>query len=1484
MRRKVGVVEAAMKYKQIVFLVVAALILIGVFALYDMPRQEFPTFTIRQGLVVGVYPGATATEVEQQLTTQVERYLFSFKEVNKAKTYSHSRDGLMVIYVTLNDNVTNSDEFWSKLSYGLNNFKAQLPSGVLALVADNNFGDTSALLITLESKNKNYRDLETYLYRLEDQLRRIPSVSNVRHYGLEKEQIAVYLDKNKLDKYGISSNTLFATLFSQGLRTVGGEVDNGKTDVPIHVVSQYQTEQDVANQIIYSDPTGAVIRLKDVARIVREYPQPDSYIQINGNKCLVVSMEMLPGHNIVKYGKDVEKVLKDFQKRLPSGVTMHRVVNQPQVVSDSITTFLKEFLFAILAVILVTMLLLPLRVASVAASSIPITIFISLGIMDIFGMELNTVTLAGLIVVLGMIVDNSVVIVDDYLQKLDQGMSRWYASIASAKEFFSAIFAATLAISITFFPFLLTLKGEFRDFVLMFPWTVTITLGVSLLVAMLVIPYLQYHFIDKGFISSNPEPKKKKFDSLKWIQSTYEKFLSRAFAHPKRTLLIGALTIVAGMVLFLFVPQRLMPVAERNQFAVEIYLPDGSSLQQTALVSDSLENMLRKDQRVKSITSFIGTSSPRFQTAYAPNFPSKNYAQFIVNTISNEATVELLDAYSDKYSRYFPNAYVRFKQLDFEPVQALIEVRLSGNNETNLMQTGDSLMAKMRMLPSLRWVHTDFETQQPIAKVNLNNTVANQLGITQAMVSSQLAVRFNGLPMTTIWEKDYPVSVVLKADNPGNQHLTDVNNTYIHSVLPGVSVPLRQIATVTPSWTQGQLVRRNGIPTLTVMADVARGLNTNNVFDQVKKVAETVRLPQGITLSYGGAHESDATTLPQIVEGLLASLMIIFLILMFHFKRVKLALLVFGSAALSLFGAFFGVLVLHLDFSITSILGIVSLVGIIVRNGMIMLDYAEGLRFKHNEPVLNAAMDAGKRRMRPIFLTSAAASMGVIPMILSHSLLWSPMGAVIFFGTFTSMILVVLILPVAYWWMYRHDERVLPDEPISSNTIPYAKPLIIFLLLIGAGMGNMMAQKTYNLEQCKQLAITNNSLVKDASLEVKVAKQVKASALTQYFPSVSASMGGFLADKPLLKMSVPGGNLPVYNGNLSTLANATQYAYFPGMNLNYFDKGLVSAVTLTQPIFAGGRIVNKNKLAAIGVAVNQAKEKLAQNEVVLHTEESFWQVISLQEKMKTLQRYASFLDSLYKQADDAYHAGLINRNDVMKVTLKKSELSMNRLKLEHGITLSKMALCQYIGIPYDASISFSQNIDSIEPPESVYANPEQALPNRQEYKLLQQNVAAQKLQTSIKIGSYLPQIGIGVSEAYYNFSTMKDFNTLAFVSVKVPLTDWWEASHAIKERHLKEQIAANDLKNNAELLTLQMQKAWDELVEAYAQIGVANVTIQQAEENLKINQDNFHAGIVNVSDMLEAEAMLQQAQNQLIDAQTAYKTKRIAYLQVIGKN
>nr|WP_321377775.1 efflux RND transporter permease subunit [uncultured Bacteroides sp.] len=1022
-RRKINIVELAMRHRQIVILIASLLVMFGVYSLTVMPKQEFPVFTIRQGLVIGVYPGARSAEVEEQLAKPLEKFIFTYKEVKKKKTYSTSKDGMVIVNVELNDDVKNKDEFWSKFKHGLEGFKMQLPSGVLALMANDDFGDTSALLITLESEDKTYRELEKYLEELQNRLRRIDAVSNLRSYGLQKEQISIYIEQEKLAAYGISSTTLAANLFTQGFTTMSGSVDNKNFVAPIHVSETYKTERDIAEQIIYSDPTGHVIRLKDVARVIREYPDPDSYIKNNGKKCILLSMEMRSGNNIVQFGKDVNEILESYQKELPKSVSMYRIADQSKVVGDSVFNFLKELMIAIGAVIIVIMCLLPMRVASVAASTIPISIFISLGLFYAFGIELNTVTLAALIVTLGMIVDNSIVIIDSYLEHLDEGMSRWHASVMSAMKLFKSIFSATLAISITFFPFLITTKGMINDFIQVFPWSISIILGVSLLVAMLLVPYMQYFFISKGLKQAR-EGKKKKKNLLDIMQEKYEILLDKCFKHPWITLSLGMITVVVGCILFSTLPQRLMPIAERNQFAVEFYLPKGTAIEQTAAVVNQLEGIMKKDKRVVSITSFVGEGSPRFHTSYAPNMPGSNYAQYIVNTVSSEATVELLDELTDKYSNYFPNTYVRFKQLDNSDARSPIEVRLSGDSLKDLNKAREKVLLTLRNMDGLILVRPNFEEQTPGAMIKINNDEANRLGISKSLVAANMAMRFgSGIPLTTLWDGDYPMQVKLKAERKADPNFEDLGNEYVQSIVPGVSVPLRQIAKIVPDWTEGQIVRRNGVRTLSINADVKRGINTTAMTDKIEKRLESISLPKGVTLSMGGQKESDGETLPQIIGALLIAVMIIFLILLFHFRKINLALLIFSSMSLTVFGAAIGVLIMKQDVSITGILGIVSLMGILVRNGIIMLDYAEELKHKHNLPVYDAALEAGKRRMRPIFLTSAAASMGVIPMILSNSPLWGPMGTVICFGTLISMVLVVTVLPVAYWIIFRGNNR-----------------------------------------------------------------------------------------------------------------------------------------------------------------------------------------------------------------------------------------------------------------------------------------------------------------------------------------------------------------------------------------------------------------------------------------------------------------------------
>ena len=1006
-------IESAMCYHNIILLLMGMLVFMGLAGIVNMPKQEMPVFTIRQGAVVAVCPGSTSQEIEERVTKPLEDFVFGYKEVRKDKTYSQTKDGMAIVYVELNADIEDKDAFWSKFKHGLSAFKMQLPSSVAAVQAVDDIAETSALLITIESGQKTYRELRGYLDDLKSRLRRIDAISNLRTYGLQMEQLTVYLDQQKLAKYGIGSFTILNSLAMQGLTTYSGSVEDGSTTAPIHINDAYNSELDVANQIVYSTPSGDVIRLKDVARIVREYPQMDKYIKSNGKKCVLLSVEMRPGNDIVKMGRDVRKQIDSFKKELPSEVRLSIITDQSRVVSESVVNFLRELLISVISVIVVVVLLMPRRVAEVSAMSIPITIFTSVGIFYIFGFELNTVTLAALIVTLGMVVDDSVVIIDNYMEKLGHGMSRWHASIAAPREFFMSVLSATLSISLTFFPFLFTMKGEMADFVKSFPWAMFLILTVSLTVSLILTPYLQYTFIHEGIKENNKASSRR--TPLDYLQAGYTWLLTRCFRHPRLTLVAGLGVVVLGVCLFSKVPQRMMPLEERDQFAVEIFMPNGTTAQRTAQVADSLEHILKRDSRVTAVTSFIGQGSPRFNVTYAPQIGGTNFAQFIVNTVDNESAAEVLDEYADRYAQYFPDAYVRFKQMDYNNAAYPVEIRISGDSLNVLRQAADKVVACMRQTEGLQLVRTNFEEPQPGVSITLNEAESNRLGINKALLTACLAVHYGpGVPVTSLWEGDYPVGVVLKTDHKDSTQFTNLGNEYIPVMGGTTSVPLRQFATIKPDFTDGCIVRRNGVRTISVVAEPMRGYNADRLAKQVEASVAKLELPKDVEVHTGGMLEKDTETLPQVSTGVLIAVFIIFFILLFHFKRISLALVNLSSMSLCVFGAAVGLLVTGYDMSITGILGVVSLMGILVRNGIIMLDYAEELRRDKGLSVREAAFQAGERRMRPIFLTSAAASVGVLPMMLENNTLWSPMAAVVFFGTLISMVLIATVLPVLY--------------------------------------------------------------------------------------------------------------------------------------------------------------------------------------------------------------------------------------------------------------------------------------------------------------------------------------------------------------------------------------------------------------------------------------------------------------------------------------
>ena len=1005
-----------MRNFRITFLIVGCLFVFGIYALARIPKQEFPEYTIRQGVVVGVYPGATAEEVEEQLAKPLEQFLMTYKEVKRAKTTSTSQNGMCYVMVELNDDVNDKDEVWSKVKHGLAAFKMQLPAGVAAVVTNDDFGDTSALLITLESDTRSYRELKGYMDDLSDRLRRIESVSNLRPYGVQQEQISVYADHARLAAYGIGEKTLSAALAAQGLTPLGGSVSNAETETPIHIAPSLAGEREVAEQIVWSDPEGHVLRVKDVARVVREYDDPDSYIRNNGHRCVLLSLEMQAGNNIVEYGRAVDEVLHAFiEEELPADVSVQRIADQAKVVGDSVHSFLRDLFVAMAIIIVVMMLLFPLRSAIVAALTIPMSTFISVGMMYLCGIPLNTVTLAALVVVLGMIVDNSIVVIDGYLDYLGRGHSRWFAAVESAREFFPSLLLATICICMIFYPILFTMTGMMGDFLTWFPWTITINLMVSLLLAVMVIPFLEILIIPAVHVRRDG---RRSFTDR--VHDVYRRVLAWTFRHGWLTISLGAASVAVSLLIATQLKFRMVPFADRDQFAVEIYLRPDTPLERTGAVADSVYRALRADERVKSVTSFVGCSSPRFQMSYAPQIAGKNYAQFIVNTTSVDDTESILDEYADAWADRFPEAYVKFKQLDYQNVPSL-EFRFYGSDIDSLRAAADRLMARMRQMPELQWVHTDYEDPRAIAEVRLDPVTASQLGITRTVVAANMALASGDVAVGSVWEGDYRLPVVLKRDaRLGERSLSDIGDTYVSSPVPGVSVPLRQIADVEPAWSQSKIVHRNGMRCITVTADLKRGANAMRMTSRISRMLkDEIPLPPGVETELGGAHEFDAETLPPIAAGLSISLVIIFFFILVNFRKFGITLVVMASMSLCLFGAMVGLWIADFTIGLTSVLGFITLLGMIVRNVILMYQHAEDKRKVCHWSGKLAAYDAGKRRMVPIFLTTATTAVGVVPMMLGGSTFWAPVGVTIFAGGIGSLILVVTILPVLYSKIYK---------------------------------------------------------------------------------------------------------------------------------------------------------------------------------------------------------------------------------------------------------------------------------------------------------------------------------------------------------------------------------------------------------------------------------------------------------------------------------
>jgi multidrug efflux pump subunit AcrB len=1443
------------------------IVIVGVHAFLKMQRTEDPTITIRTGIVAALYPGATSEQVEKQVAKTLEKHIFKFPEVRKEKTYSTSRPGVVIINVELEDNVKNSDQFWAKLRHEMNLVRStELPAEVMGPVVDSDFGDTVAMLIAVHGKRYGYRELRDHADKIHDEMRTVRIVGKLVTYGTQGEEIWITSSLERIAQYFADPRQVANALMQRNVIQSAGHFEADRSKIPMRTTGIFNTENEIRNVLVDVSKDGHPVYIKDFADVERRYQDPTFMVRYDGDPCLLLSVEMQKGKNIVELGEALGNVFQRLKVLLPPDVHMDLVADQPGVVKERIASLSHEFALAILAVIIVTIVLLPLRVALIAALAIPISLCGTLGVMEAMGLALHQVSIAGLIVVLGIVVDNAIVVIDNYVELLDRKVPKPEAAWRSASDVFVPVLAATITIIASFLP-LLIITGSVGEFVMALPITVAVALAVSFIVAVFITPLLCSFFIKKGLHDHDAAEAhgKEKKGLLDRLQDGYG-ILIKLFMNRKwLALTLGGGAVVVGVMLFAFVPQQFFPSAERNQFVIDVWLPQGTRIEATDAVMGRIERALASSEGVEHYAAFVGQSAPRFYYNVNPQQPDGAYGQFIVNTASVKDTARLVKELRPSLGALAPEAMVIVKELQQgAQMEAPIEVRLSGDDIAELKRLGEKVQAILESVSFSLFVHRDYFNDSYRVDLNVNDELANRLGIMDSSVSQTLYGAFDGVAVDTFWEGDRAVTIKLRLDQASRSSFTDIGNTYVESELTRARVPLRAIATLAPEWQTGRIVRRNGVRTLTIRAFVKSGYYASQLLEKAMPQIEALELPAGYRIYYGGEKDNQGEVFPQMIVALAISLLAIFLVLLVQFRNISLPLVVMASIPLTLFGAMLGLVITRNPFGFTSFMGLIALCGIVVRNGIILVDYCNE-RIAGGAGLEQAAREAGARRLRPIFLTSMAAAVGMVPMILSGSSLWSPLASVMSFGLVFSMIFTLLVIPVLY---------VLVKSLVAKP--PAAQFMIALALLLGSGQA-LAETRTLALDEAIALAVSQNSSLKIAGSKAREAIDKRKSVRADYFPHLSnESTYLHLSDTQLL--SIPAGSMGTVPG----------VGRFPVEDVQ-IDQGsndfVLTDTIITQPLTTLLKIHQADKIAIADQQIASADFGKAKTDVIFATYSLFYGLLIARKQRDAASAAVEAGEEALREAKQSVTAG--TAHEVAAIG-SSAALLQNRhvlLSAETRISDFTSELNDLLGLPLDT------DIDPLDPPppETTSRSRESFLQEAREKnpEIEAAQEAVKKAGSGLKAAyiDYVPDTSLFGRYSYQDGAPFLTDDVGAFgVKMTWNIFDWGKRQDVVAQR--KEQLtqAKEDLRRVERRIEVEVDKAYRKLEETNNLIAVTRESLALQRENLRLKSKGVEARTATQVQYAAAVAAVKKAEYEELQALLGYSLALADLERIVGSN
>lgn len=1460
-------IRLSLRYPQVTLVLTGMMVIAGLFALFTMPRREDPKITIRTGLVTAIYPGATSEEVETQVTHKIEERLFRFAEVRRAKTFSTTRNGVIIVNVELNESVQNADVFWSKLRQEMTQLKTELPEGVQGPFVDSDFGDTVAVLIGVHASNYSYSDLKDNAERIETALRALPAVSKIERIGEQNERINVEESQQKISQFGINPQHVIQALEGHSEAAYAGRIPFGVDKANIDARGRFHSEDDIRDLMVDVTQTGVPVYLKDLATVNRVYEDPSQYVRINGQKTILLAVQVHEGNNIVSFGHNLEKTLERVRRTLPADVQLDFIANQPRVVSERIGDFFREFGIAILAVILVTMLLLPMRVALVATVAIPVTVSITFGLLDMIGIELQQVSIAALIVVLGMVVDDAIVIADNYVELLDHNVPCDEAAGRCASEMAVPVFAATVTIISSFAPLLL-IKGSTGEFIRALPIAVSIALATSFVVAMVLTPLTAHFFIRQGLHTGQTGSISKKFDMVDSMQRVYNRAIGWSMENRRMVLISGGVIFLVGLGVLQLVKQQFFPLAERDQLVMDIWMPEGSRIEATDAAVHRIEQAIQSESAIKNYSSFIGSGAPRFYYDISPQPPAENYAQILVNTSSVSQTPKIAEKLREQLPALVPEARIFVKELQQgDDMEAPVEVRISGESSSVLNASALQVEDILRHTPGARDIHTDWHGTQAQTGVHLNDAIANRLGFTNANVAQQIATGLDGAPVATFWEGDRKIDIALRLQENERANVQNLADLYVQSPSTGASLPLRSIATLTPELQPARIVHRNGVPTITVRCFAADGYLPSQVLANARKQIAQMNLADGYHVEYGGEEESQNDTSGDMNWALIVSLILIFLVLLLQFRTFIDPLIVMAAFPLALPGAALGLFVTRNPFGFTAFVGIISLGGLVVRNSIILID-AIYERTRSGTPLVQAAMEAGERRLRPIFLTTMAAAVGVIPMILSGSSLWSPLASVIAFGLLASMFFTLIVIPVLFVTVHSFK---------AKRTLGIAGAAIAVVLLAGAPAFSSAQTRTLSLEEAIHLAQQQNRTVRMAHLKIAEAQARLTQARADYFPRVTNESHALHMDERQ-SLTIPQGSLGTTAQN-QQIPNKDVAIELGKQNL------LISTTTAAQPLSQLFKINAAVDAAHADVAQARADAERAENEVRLNVKKLYYNLLTIEQRRKAAALHIHAGEEKLAEARNAVATGAALDVEVQNGTAEIAEAQNSLGALEDTEEDLKADLEDLIGLPRSGDFSLLPPEEEAVPvvPEKIDAS-QHSIASNAEVASAQSLLAKANAGVRAARLEFVPDISLFAEHVYQNgVPLLPDNSATIGVRLEWTLSEFGKRTGQIKERKAQQEQAQENLRQTQDHVQIEIDKTLRKLHRSETALKAAQAAVSARAEARRLTSDQVQARIANASALSAADAKLAESKAQLFEVRMEQATAQAELEKLLGK-